>query len=136
VGSQWIQDQGETNRAEMEKRVMDALHATFRPEFLNRIDETVIFNSLGTEEIKKIVEIQMSLLGKRLEANKIKLELTDEAKAFLADTGFDPAYGARPLKRTIQHLIQDPLAIKILEGSINEGDHVTVDVQDGKMVFK
>jgi len=136
VGSQWIQDQGETNRAEMEKRVMDALHATFRPEFLNRIDETVIFNSLGTEEIKKIVEIQMSLLGKRLEANKIKLELTDEAKAFLADTGFDPAYGARPLKRTIQHLIQDPLAIKILEGSINEGDHVTADVQDGKMVFK
>jgi ATP-dependent Clp protease ATP-binding subunit ClpB len=136
VGSQWIQDQGEISRADMEKRVMDALRATFRPEFLNRIDETVIFNSLGTEEIKKIVEIQMRLLAKRLEAGKIRLELTDAAKAFLANTGFDPAYGARPLKRTIQHLIQDPLAVKILEGAVSEGDIVTADVQDGEMVFK
>ena len=87
---------GTADRDEMEKRVMDALRATFKPEFLNRIDEIVIFNSLGPEEIKKIVGIQMKLLSKRLEASKITLELTDNAEEFLANTGFDPVYGARP----------------------------------------
>jgi len=135
VGSQWIHELGE-NRAEMEKRVMDALRATFKPEFLNRIDEIVIFNSLGPEEIKKIVGIQIGLLGKRLSANKITLELTDQAKEFLANTGFDAVYGARPLKRTIQHLIQDPLATKILEGTIKEGDSVKIDVRGGQLVFE
>jgi ATP-dependent Clp protease ATP-binding subunit ClpB len=115
--------------------VMDALRATFKPEFLNRIDEIVIFNSLGPEEIKKIVEIQMEILGRRLETSKITLTLTDKAKQFLANSGFDPVYGARPLKRTIQHLIQDPLALKILEGSVKEGDHVSMDVNDGEVVF-
>ncbi len=136
VGSQWIQDLGGKNDAEMERRVMEALRATFKPEFLNRTDEIVIFNSLGPEEIKKIVGIQLAILGKRLESNKITLELTDNAEEFLANTGFDPVYGARPLKRTIQHLIQDPLALKILEGSVKEGDHVRVDVHDGQMVFQ
>ena len=115
---------------------METLRSTFKPEFLNRIDEIVIFNSLGPEEIKKIVEIQINLLRQRLDDNKITLELTDRAKEFLANTGFDPVYGARPLKRTIQHFIQDPLAVKILEGSIKEGDHVNVDVKDGKLVFQ
>jgi ATP-dependent Clp protease ATP-binding subunit ClpB len=119
---------GGRNDAEMEKRVMEALRATFKPEFLNRTDEIVVFNSLGPKEIKKIVGIQMEILGKRLESNKITLELTDKAEEFLANTGFDPVYGARPLKRTIQHLIQDPLALKILEGSVKEGDHVRMDV--------
>ena len=136
VGSRWIQDLAGRNDEEMERRVMEGLRATFKPEFLNRVDETVIFNSLGSEEIKKIVGIQIELLGRRLEANKISLELTNEAETFIANTGFDPAYGARPLKRTIQRLIQDPLAMKILEGSIKEGDRIKVDVQDGEVVFK
>lgn len=136
VGSQWIQELSGKDEAEIEGRVMDALRSTFRPEFLNRIDEIIIFNSLGPEEIKKIVTIQMGLLSKRLEDSKITLELSDNAKAFLANTGFDPVYGARPLKRTIQHLIQDPLAMKLLDGSIKEGDHVKVTTEDGKLVFK
>ena len=136
VGSQWIQELGGKNEAEMERRVMEALHATFKPEFLNRIDETVIFNSLELKEIKKIVEIQMGHLSKRLEANKITLELTDRAKEFVANTGFDPVYGARPLKRAIQHLIQDPLALKILEGSVKEGDHIRMDVRGAQVVFE
>jgi ATP-dependent Clp protease ATP-binding subunit ClpB len=136
VGSQWIQELTGKDSAEMEKRVMEVLRSTFKPEFLNRLDEIIIFNSLGPEEIKKIVEIQTDFLGKRLAGNKITLELTDGAKEFLANTGFDPVYGARPLKRTIQHLIQDPLAMKILEGSIAEGSHVTVDAKDGDLVFQ
>jgi len=136
IGTQWIQELGDKTNPEMEKRVMDALRATFKPEFLNRIDEIVIFNSLGPEEIKKIVEIQIGLLAKRLEASKITLDLSDEAKAFLASSGFDPVYGARPLKRTIQHLVQDPLAMKILDGSVKEGDHLKVDVRNGDLVFE
>ena len=136
VGSQWIHELQGKDHKEMEKRVTDALRATFRPEFLNRVDEIVIFNSLGAEEIKKIVDIQVRLLGRRLEGAKIKLELTERARDYLAETGFDPVYGARPLKRTIQHLIQDPLAIKILEGSVKEGDHVKVDVKNGEVVFE
>jgi len=135
VGSQWIQEFKGKGDAEMEKKVMDALRSTFRPEFLNRIDEIIIFSALGHEEIKKIIDIQMGFLGKRLENNKITLELTDEAKEFLANTGFDPVYGARPLKRTIQHLIQDPLAMKILEGAIQEGNHVKVGLKEGKLFF-
>ena len=136
VGSEWISELGAKNDVEMKRRMMEALRATFKPEFLNRIDEIVIFNSLGSEEIKKIVDIQIGLLSKRLEAKKITLELTDKAKEFLANSGFDPVYGARPLKRAIQHLIQDPLAMKILEGSVKEGDNVRIDVKDGQVVFK
>jgi ATP-dependent Clp protease ATP-binding subunit ClpB len=136
VGSQWIQELTGKDDAEMRTRVMEALRATFRPEFLNRIDEIVIFNSLGLEEIKKIVEIQVGYLSRRLQDSKIQLELTDEAREYLANTGFDPVYGARPLKRTIQQLIQDPLAMKILEGDIGEGSRVTVDVENGEVVFR
>jgi ATP-dependent Clp protease ATP-binding subunit ClpB len=136
VGSQWIRDLEGEDETEMEKRVMDALRSTFRPEFLNRIDETIIFNSLGPEEIKKIVGIQMEFLGRRLEESKITLDLTERAEEFLANTGFDPVYGARPLKRTIQHHIQDPLAMKILEGTIKEGDQVKVDVAGNELIFE
>lgn len=136
VGSQWINDLNGKDTKELEDRVMEALKSTFRPEFLNRIDETVIFNSLGQSEIKKIVDIQIGLLQKRLRDNKITLELTDRAREFLANTGFDPVYGARPLKRTIQHYVQDALAVKILEGSIGEGGHITMDVKDGEVVFE
>ncbi|MFP3912394.1 MAG: ATP-dependent chaperone ClpB [Desulfobacteraceae bacterium] len=133
VGSQFIQEAGQENRPEMEKAVMDTLRATFKPEFLNRIDEIIIFNSLGQAEIKQIVGIQVELLSKRLEANKITLDLTEDAKEFLANIGFDPVYGARPLRRAIQHYIQDPLAVKILDGSVKEGDHVKIDVPDGEV---
>ena len=136
VGSQWIYELAGKDNKEMESRVMDALRSTFRPEFLNRVDEIVIFNSLGTEEIKKIVDIQIAYLSRRLEANKITLVLTDRARDFIAKTGFDPVYGARPLKRTIQHMIQDPLAVKILDGSIKDGDRVTVDAEKGEVVFR
>jgi len=136
VGSQWIQEVGERDKEEVEKRVMDALRSTFRPEFLNRIDDVIIFNALGTEEIKKIVDIQVAQLERRLADSKITLSLTDEAKDLMARTGFDPVYGARPLKRTIQHMIQDPLAMKILEGSVQEGDNVTVDAEGDEIVFR
>ncbi len=136
VGSEWIQEMNHRDKDEMRKRVMDALRRTFRPEFLNRIDEIIIFNSLGMEELKKIVEIQIGYLRKRLEDKKINLELTDSAKELLANKGFDPVYGARPLKRTIQRLIQDPLAMKILQGEIKEGQTVVIDAQDGNLIFK
>lgn len=136
VGSQWIQELGGKNQDQMKKRVMEVLRNTFKPEFLNRIDEVVIFNSLGHDEIKKIVDIQVGLLARRLEDRKITLELTDQAKEFMANAGFDPVYGARPLKRTIQRLIQDPLAVKILEGGVREGALVRVDVKDGNLVFE
>jgi ATP-dependent Clp protease ATP-binding subunit ClpB len=135
VGSQWIRESTEKDAESSEKKVMEALRATFRPEFLNRIDETIIFNALGPDEIVKIVGIQIGILKKRLEGNKIELTLSDAAQAFIADSGFDPVYGARPLKRTIQHTIQDPLAMKILEGVVSEGSHVTVDVENGELVF-
>ena len=135
VGSHIIQEMQRKNNEEMEKRVMEVLRATFKPEFLNRIDEIVTFNSLGPEEIKKIVGIQIGLLSKRLEDNKITFRLTDAAETFLAENGFDPVYGARPLKRAIQHYIQDPLAMKILEGAVKEGDQITVDIKDGQVVF-
>jgi ATP-dependent Clp protease ATP-binding subunit ClpB len=136
VGSQWINDVRGGDAKEIEKRVMDALRSTFRPEFLNRIDDIIIFNSLGRAEIKRIIDIQLNLLRKRLSEAKISLELTDRALEFLADTGFDPVYGARPLKRAIQRHVQDPLSMKILDGSITEGDRVVMDVKDGKVVFK
>ncbi len=135
VGSQWIQDLRNKDAGELENRLSDALRATFKPEFLNRIDEIVTFNTLGPEEIKKIVEIQVRLLGKRLQNKQITLNLTDEAKEFLARKGFDPVYGARPLKRTIQHLILDPLSMKILDGSTKEGDLVEISIKDGNLVF-
>ena len=137
VGSQFIQEMSGRggHPEEVEQRVMDTLRATFKPEFLNRIDEVIIFNALGQEEIRKIVGLQVGLLENRLAANKISLSLTERAQQFLAEAGFDPVYGARPLKRAIQHYIQDPLAVKILEGSVREGDRVTIDAVDGKVVF-
>ena len=135
VGSQWINELNGKDDREMENRVMEALKNTFRPEFLNRVDETIIFDSLGIEEIKKIVDIQINLLKRRLESSKITFELTEAAREYIANTGFDPVYGARPLKRAIQRYVQDPLSIKILEGDIGEGSTVTMDIRDGEVVF-
>ena len=114
---------------------MDELRSQFRPEFLNRVDEIIIFNSLGPEQIKQIVEIQLTYLKKRLEDRNITLEVTDRAKHELAVEGYDPTYGARPLKRTIQRELENPLAMKILSGEIHDGDNVVVDAQAGEIVF-
>ena len=138
IGSQWIVDLGEKDYEEMRRRVMDAVRAHFKPEFLNRIDELVIFHSLGLEQIKAIVEIQVKKLEKRLLERKIQLKMTEKAKEWLAKEGFDPAYGARPLKRVIQKEIQDKLALRILEGKFKEGSLITADVDErkGELVFK
>jgi ATP-dependent Clp protease ATP-binding subunit ClpB len=128
VGSQWIQDLGAKDYEEMRRRVLDALRSHFKPEFLNRVDEVIIFHALTLENIKQIVEIQLRNLRKRLAERKISLSLTDGAKEFLAKEGFDPVYGARPLKRAIQRFIQDPLALKLLQGEFSEGDTVEADV--------
>jgi ATP-dependent Clp protease ATP-binding subunit ClpB len=138
IGSQWIVDLGERDYEEMRRRVMEAVRAQFKPEFLNRIDELIIFHGLGLKEIKAIVEIQMKRLQKRLSEKRIHLELSDKSKEWIAKEGFDSAYGARPLKRVIQKEIQDKLAIKILEGRFKEGDTVTVDVDEkkGELIFR
>lgn len=135
VGSQWIQDLGEHDQDEMRKRVTEALRANFKPEFLNRVDDIIIFNRLGVEEIKKIVNIQTELLQKRLRDRKLEIVLTDAAKEFLAKKGFDPTYGARPLKRVIQRDIQDVLALKILNGEFQEGDLIQIDSADHQLTF-
>ncbi len=133
LGSQWIQEL--SDEEEIRERVMEALRAHFRPEFLNRVDEVIIFHRLSLSHLKQIVEIQIKRLQKRLEERKITLTLTEPAKELLARRGFDPVYGARPLKRTIQRLIQDPLARKLLEGEVQEGEAVTVDVAGGELIF-
>jgi ATP-dependent Clp protease ATP-binding subunit ClpB len=112
-----------------------ALREAFKPEFLNRVDETIIFNNLGRVEIKSIVEIQLKRLRQNLAGRKMALDITDQAKALIADKGYDPVYGARPLKRAIQRLIQDPLAVKILAGEFKEGDCVQVDAEDDELSF-
>ena len=135
LGSQYIQDLGGKNRKEMENRVTEALRQAFKPEFLNRVDEIVIFNNLGRGEIKAIVDIQLRRLTKMLAERKIILEVTDGAKTFLAENGYDPVYGARPLKRTIQKLIQDPLAMRILQGEFKDGDKIKIDADGKQLVF-
>jgi ATP-dependent Clp protease ATP-binding subunit ClpB len=116
--------------------LMAELRNTLRPEFLNRIDEVVIFHPLDREQLAKIVDIQLEHLRKRLAARRIDLEVTDAAKAVVAEEGYDPTFGARPLKRTIQRLIQDPLALKLLEGEFKEGDSVVVDAHATELVFR
>jgi ATP-dependent Clp protease ATP-binding subunit ClpB len=112
------------------------LRNALRPEFLNRIDEIVIFLPLQREQIARIVDIQLGHLRRRLGAKRIELEVTDAAKAVLAAEGYDPTFGARPLKRTIQRLVQDPLALRLLEGEFKEGDIVTVDAEGDRLVFR
>jgi len=136
VGSNWIEELGGKDRPEMERRVKEALKQTFRPEFLNRLDEIIIFNSLEIEHIKQIVDIQIARLQKRLDERKITIELNDGAKEFLANKGFDPVYGARPLKRVIQNEIQNPLAMKILKVEVKEGDKILVQIKEGILDFK
>jgi ATP-dependent Clp protease ATP-binding subunit ClpB len=134
IGSQFITE--EESREARSRLVMDALGAHFRPEFLNRVDEIIIFDRLSEEDLKKIVEIQLSHLTKRLEQQKITLDLSDSAKALLAREGYDPVYGARPLRRVIQKEILDPLSIDILEGKVREGQTVHIDAKNGALDFR
>jgi ATP-dependent Clp protease ATP-binding subunit ClpB len=136
LGSQYIQELGGKDRKEMERRVAAALREAFKPEFLNRVDETIIFNNLGRSEIAAIVEIQLKRLRKNLASRKISLDLTESAKALIAEKGYDPVYGARPLKRTIQKLIQDPLAVKILGGEFKEGDRIEINAGGDELSFQ
>ncbi len=135
IGSQYIQDI-QNDEAEMRRRVTEALRQHFKPEFLNRIDDIIIFHSLDTEMLKRIVAIQVGLVQKRLADKKIEIELTEAAKELLAEEGFDAVYGARPLKRVIQRDVLNPLASKILAGEVKEGSRVAVDAAGRKLVFR
>ena len=141
IGSSFLQAEGLRSKAEFEeasKQVMNALHAHFKPEFLNRVDDIIIFSPLGKEQLVKIIELRLEDVRRLLAERKISLELTDAAKDLLFNEGFDPNFGARPLKRAIQKLIQDPLALKILDGEVLHGDHIIVDADKraGKMQFE
>ncbi len=123
------------DRQKQRDAVLDEVRAYFRPEFVNRIDEIVVFEPLGREEIGAIVEIQLELLRKRLAERDLTLELTDAAREYIANKGYEPQFGARPLKRVLQREIQDPLALELLSGRIHDGSTVTVDLVDGMLVF-
>ncbi|MEN8758606.1 MAG: ATP-dependent chaperone ClpB [Desulfobacterales bacterium] len=136
VGSQYIQELGGLRYEEMVERVMDALRSHFKPEFLNRIDETIIFHNLSREQLGEIVDIQVERLARRLAEKNIDLVLSQSAKAFVAEKGYDPVYGARPLKRVIQKLIENELSLEILNGNISEGDRVSAERKGDRIVFK
>jgi len=123
-------------RESMREKIFDSLRDNFRPEFLNRIDEIVIFNYLKKEQIKKIVDLELSKIEKRLNAKEIKIEISEKAKDLLVKEGFDSNLGARPLKRVLQRLILDPLSIKIVTNEISEGNRVLIDEEEGKIVFQ
>ena len=127
LGSQWILELGTRNWEEVETRVLEALRQHFRPEFLNRVDDTIIFRPLGPEELEKIVDLQLARAAAPLAEKKLRIEVTPAAKRLLASDGFDPVFGARPLKRSIQRLLQNPLALAVLEGKYAEGDVIRVD---------
>ena len=134
IGSQYITE--EESKEARRRLISDALRAHFRPEFLNRVDEIIIFDRLTEDDLRKIVEIQLQRLSKRLDQQKIMLKLSDSAKELLAREGYDPVYGARPLRRAIQREILDPLSIDILEGKVREGQTVRVDAEDGALSFR
>ncbi|MEA3376006.1 MAG: ATP-dependent chaperone ClpB [Chloroflexota bacterium] len=133
VGSRWIKDLG---IEEARDKVMEELDRIFRPEFLNRIDEIILFRSLSKEDLREIVDIQMRRLRALLDDRNMSLELTDEARQHLAEAGYDPVYGARPLKRVIQRQVQDPLALSLLRGEFEEGDRVRLGTSDGRITFE
>jgi ATP-dependent Clp protease ATP-binding subunit ClpB len=117
-------------------RSAEAMREHFRPEFLNRIDEIVVFSALTREQLGAIVELQLARLRERLAERGLRLELTDAAKEVVTDAGWDPTYGARPLKRALQRLVENPLALRLLEGDFAEGDTVRVKSENGELVFE
>ena len=147
LGSQYIADAASRGTADgdavgapaldedVRRQVSEALRAHFRPEFLNRIDEVIFFHALSRAHIKQVIDIQLQGLLRRLEDRKVHVTLTDAAKDFLVAEGYDPIYGARPLKRTIQRRVLDPLALQVLDGSVSEGDRVTIDTGPQGLTF-
>jgi ATP-dependent Clp protease ATP-binding subunit ClpB len=138
LGSQYIHDlagDSEEQYTQMKAAVMGVVQAHFRPEFINRLDEIVVFRPLDKAQIRAIAKIQVALLEKRLAERQLKLELSDKALDLLGNVGFDPVYGARPLKRAIQQQLENPLAKEILEGRFGAGDRVRVDAEAGHLVF-
>jgi ATP-dependent Clp protease ATP-binding subunit ClpB len=136
IGSQMIQElTGESNYEQMKSAVMEIVQQQFRPEFVNRIDEIVVFHPLGRSELRSIVDIQLGYLRKRLADREMQIELDDTARDLLAEAGFDPVYGARPLKRAIQHQLENPLAQRILRGEFAPGETISVAVEDGQLAF-
>jgi len=134
VGSQEIA--GEQIDENIREKINDVLTVTFKPEFLNRIDETVIFHRLSRTDITRIVEVQVAMLTERVHERGIEIELTDDARTLLGNLGYDPTYGARPLKRVIQSRLVDRLALKLLEGEFSEGDTVRVEASGGELAFE
>jgi ATP-dependent Clp protease ATP-binding subunit ClpB len=135
LGSHILQDPNFTED-DKQKMVMEAVRQSFRPEFLNRVDEIILFKPLTRQQITKIVDIQLERLRKRLAERRIKLELTPKAMEVIANEGYDPTYGARPLKRVIQRRIQDSLAMALLDGKFSEGDTVLIDAEDGNLIMR
>ena len=139
IGSQYIVEAGaEAGGAEwtgVEEQVRDELRSHFRPEFLNRVDDIIVFRPLSRQEIGAIVEIQLAKLAKLLADRQIGLDLTPEARAWLADEGYDPVYGARPLKRVIQRSLQNPIALEVLEGNFHDGDTIRVERDGDRLRF-
>ncbi len=135
VGTEYLTGTSAADDARTREAVLGALRQRFRPEFLNRIDEIVLFHPLTREHLKSIIDIQMELVRRRMAERKISLELLEPAREFLVEQGYDPVYGARPLKRTIQRLLLDPLALAVLEGKFGEGDTVVIGFENGKLVF-
>jgi ATP-dependent Clp protease ATP-binding subunit ClpB len=136
LGSEYLAALLEGQPAEAAReQVMDVVRRSFRPEFLNRLDEIILFNRLGRNEMKRIVDIQLRHLQQLLADRKIVLEIDEKAKTWLANTGYDPVYGARPLKRVIQRELQNPLANMLLSGAIKDGETVRISVQDGRLTI-
>jgi ATP-dependent Clp protease ATP-binding subunit ClpB len=138
IGSQYILDlAGDDSRyGEMQSRVLETLRGSFRPEFLNRVDETIIFHSLRKDQLRNIVKLQVKRLEKRLQERKMALKLSDAALDLLAEVGYDPVYGARPLKRTIQRELETTMAKSILRGDFVDGDTIFVDVANERLSFQ
>jgi len=139
LGSHFLAEQAlrdGTLTEDTKRQVLEALRQHFRPEFVNRIDEVVLFHPLGRDHLERIVEIQLGRLLKRLEDRKLTVDLTDAARDQLVDEGYDPVYGARPLKRTIQKRVLDPLAMRMLQGEFHEGDHVVIDAGSPDLEFR
>jgi ATP-dependent Clp protease ATP-binding subunit ClpB len=133
IGSHYIMELGPEAA---EPKVMETLRQHFRPEFLNRIDDIIMFHGLSRSDLARIVDIQLAHLRKLLAERKITLELTEAAQFHLAEAGYDPTFGARPLKRVIQRELQDPLALRLLQGDFKEGDIIRVDVKNGALKFE
>jgi ATP-dependent Clp protease ATP-binding subunit ClpB len=136
VGTELLDGRDASSDDRVRGQVMAALREHFRPEFLNRIDEIILFHGLTLDHLKQIVDIQVRHLQALLAERQVQIELTEAARDHLAREGYDPAYGARPLKRVIQRQVQDPLALKLLQGEFHEGDRLRVDARDGQLVIE